>query len=162
MEDLIQWSKWKILQIGVGPIPVEPFVTLDIQLATIPMRIFAGMECSFGETTEVGIDYDGERSGTKTSTIHERVAHEDNGCEKTFEIGSEEENEEDCPAIELGFDITVELQVGGNIASFVTIIGLAKLEIPFRLTVPQKDNASTSTSCQEGSIIYYWSYYIRI
>ena len=36
-------------------------------------------------------------------------------------------NEKSCPAIQLGFDITIELKAGVNIASLITVYGLAAL-----------------------------------
>ena len=88
------------------------------------------------------MDYNSAGSGDGIDTISSGEQHEQNGCEKIFEIGSEEENEESCPAIKLGFDITIQLKAGVNIASLVTVYGLVALEIPFRITLPETDDST--------------------
>ena len=67
----------------------------------------------------------------KNSPIRSRTVHSQNGCTPTLEIGSEEENQESCPAIQLGFDIDVEVKVGANLYSIITAYARAALEIPF-------------------------------
>ena len=85
--------------------------------------------------------YDSSGSGDGTERINSREKHDNNGCEKIFQIGSEEENEESCPAIQLGFDVILQLKAGINIASLVTVYGLAQLDVPFRINLPETKNS---------------------
>ena len=61
-------------------------------------------------------------------------------------MASEEENEEEYPQMESGFDAILELKVGCNLPSLVTIYGLAALELPFRIIVPIMDDNICSDS----------------
>eukprot|EP01084_Bolivina_argentea_P187120 322394_1 len=162
IEKLIEWSKYFAFTLGPVPVLIKPFITLSAQLITVPIRVKTGIICHYGEEIEVGYEYQNYYSDEPgyespiSRKVYKRWTDESaNTCTKIFEIGSEEENQEPCPAMQLGFDITVTLKSGANLYSAITAYGKLVLALPFRITVPQMDNAicggAASTSCDAGN-----------
>merc|ERR1719464_1556743 len=82
-----------------------------------------------------------EKKVLQDNEINERTAHDDNGCTPYFDLKTGDDDEEECPALQFGFDIEVSLKIGCNFYSLVTVYGRAAIEIPFRINVPEMDSA---------------------
>eukprot|EP01084_Bolivina_argentea_P301425 520029_1 len=149
IENLLKFGKIFTFFIGPVPVVIKPFIAISARITTLPLRIYAGITCHYGEVLKVGYNYDNGNG----NDIKSRTPHSNNGCEKVFEMGSEEENEEDCPAMQLGFDVALEVKIGANLYSVLTVYGKAVLVVPFRIMMPQFDTAicpGADTSCSNS------------
>eukprot|EP01084_Bolivina_argentea_P025389 47197_1 len=148
----LSWEQMFLFTIGPVPVVLKPFFKLDFGLEFIPIRIKAGIDCSYGETYVVSFDYVSGRDPVSESTASR--TKDDFTCGYIFEIGSEEENEEDCPVMQLGFDITASLQIGIVFYEIITSAAEGILTVPFRITVPEfieeRGGKSLTASCGEG------------
>jgi len=152
VEDILKYEYGALYWIGIVPIWVNYYITLDAALVMVPIRLYAGVECSFGETRTFGINYD-SKSDSSDSNFFATREPKDNGCTPKLEIGSEDENAEDCPVAELGFDVEVIPEIGASIYwSLAKAYVKPKVVVPFRITMPEMREsvcAGAEASCDD-------------
>jgi len=150
--DILKYSKGYVYWIGYVPIYVEYYATLGATLTVVPIRVYAGVECNFGETRMFDVKYDTSWAWPQTLFSQTRVAKE-NSCKPVLQIGSEAENAEECPAMELGFDVQVHTEIGAKIYWALGIVYIKPvLVVPFRVTVPEMRNSvctGAESSCSD-------------
>jgi len=158
IEKLLSFGQYFSFWIGPVPVIMKPFIQIDAKLETIPIRVYTGFECYYGETYIIGYEYEQKwvwawfNSGIKTTQnqIHSRSPNENNQCTKTFDVSVVNDDDEDCPISELGFDIQVSLMIGVNLYSFIIVYGKGVLDVPFRINVPEFNDTIcdyASSSC---------------
>jgi len=150
--DILKYKWGSLYWIGIVPIWIDIYATVGAKLTMVPIRLYAGVECSFGEWREWGVDYDSWAESSDDRFFSNRVAKE-NGCTPKLEIGSEDENAEECPVAELGFDVELSTQIGAILYwALAEAYVRPALVVPFRITMPEMREsvcAGAESSCDD-------------
>mmetsp|Transcript_48740 Transcript_48740/g.43709 ORF Transcript_48740/g.43709 Transcript_48740/m.43709 type:complete len:750 (-) Transcript_48740:197-2446(-) len=141
--NLMNYHRTLKFRVAGIPITLRPFFMLNAKIETLPIEMYAGINCEYRREWEMGY-------WMRTSSWFRNFRHgpirrdvvKKNQCFK--EIGAGKRGEQKCGPHQLGFNIIVEPIIGVSLYELVAVYLRNEFKLPFRITLPETNNAICS------------------